>query len=382
MSSESNLNKPAADRLAACVKDEALRLGFDLVGIAPAVSPAGASHLQRWLDAGFSGEMAYMERRREAYADPERVLLNVRSIVMLALNYRGEPPQPLPAGAGRISRYAWSDVDYHDVLREKLQRLADALHRECPGCRTRVIVDTAPLLERDFARLAGLGWFGKNTMLINKRLGSWFFLGALLTDAELSPDEPHHTSHCGTCTRCLDACPTEAFSAPYVLDARRCISYLTIELRGRTIPEDLRPMMDDWVFGCDVCQDVCPWNTKAPMTQEPAFRKGEGRDRLILHDLLPLSDEQFQQRFGDTPLVRPGRDALTANACIAAGNTGNASQIATLQTARQDRSELVRNAAEWAESQLRQRLSGSADRADAADRRDSSGEALPVEPAR
>jgi epoxyqueuosine reductase len=210
------------------------------------------------------------------------------------------------------------------------------------------VVDTAPLLERDFARLAGLGWFGKNTMLINKRRGSWLFLGALLTDVALTADEPHRTDHCGTCTRCLDACPTDAFVEPHVLDSRRCISYLTIELRDRPIPEELRPSMGDWLFGCDVCQDVCPWNRKAPVSSEAAF---EPRADLCPADcatLLKLTAGEFERQFGATPLARPGREGVLRNACIVLGNTGDQRDLPPLIAALTDISPLVRGAAAWA----------------------------------
>ena len=183
------------------------------------------------------------------------------------------PSTTIPA---RVARYATGTRDYHDVLRERLSELADFVHGQLPGCRTRGIVDTAPLLERDFARRAGLGWFGKNTMLLDRHFGSWFFLAALLIDQPLDPDAGDQTNHCGTCTACLDACPTDAFPEPYVLDARRCISYLTIELRNEPIPTELREGLGDWVFGCDICQEVCPWNRDAPATSEPEFEPVAG----------------------------------------------------------------------------------------------------------
>src|SRR3984957_10195366 len=223
-------DREATTTLTAAVKQESLRIGFDLVGIAPAVTPTTLTGFHEWLEKGFAGEMGYLARREEAYAHPKRVFPGVRSVVMLAANYRtAEPAPPVPL-TGRVSRYAWNDGDYHTLIRERLAKLADFLHAQRPGCRTRSIVDTAPMLERDFARAAGLGWFGKNTILINKRQGSWLFLGGLLTDGELEADAPHETAHCGTCTRCLEACPTPAFPEPYVLDARKCIAYLTIEL--------------------------------------------------------------------------------------------------------------------------------------------------------
>ena len=269
------------------------------------------------------GEMAYMERRRDAVADPNLVLGDVRSVVMVALDYRTQEPAQSRPGYGRVSRYAWGRGDYHDVIRGKLKTVAAALHEASPGCRTRGVVDTAPLLERDFARKAGLGWFGKNTMLISKHRGSWFFLGALLTDAVLEPDAAHVADHCGTCTACLDACPTDAFPRPGVLDARRCISYLTIELRGRPVPEEFRGRTQDWVFGCDVCQDVCPWNSKSQPTEEPSFQwTGDpATPGLIpLEDITSLSEAEFAERFGGTPLERTGLEALKRNAEFVSDN--------------------------------------------------------------
>jgi epoxyqueuosine reductase len=224
-----------------------------------------------------------------------------------------------PAVPARIARYALGSADYHDVIREKLRKLAAFVRREAASAKARGIVDTAPLLEREFARLAGLGWFGKNTMLINKRLGSWLFLAALLVDIELEYDEPHAASHCGTCTRCLDACPTQAFVEPYVLDARRCISYLTIEHRG-PIPEELHAGMGDWLFGCDICQDVCPWNRKAPVSTEPAFQPQPGLQSVDAAELLTLTEDDFRERFSRTALARPGHEGLVRNARIVSDN--------------------------------------------------------------
>lgn len=361
------------------LKIRAKELGFDPVGIAPAVSPAGFSHLQEWLQRGMAGEMHYLPRREAAYASPDKVLAGVKSILMAGLNYHvpsGADPSFVRTGevhveladcgsagaspsrserppVGHIARYAVGQADYHDVLRERLKQLADVLHEQRPGCRTRTVVDTAPLLERDFARLAGLGWFGKNTMLINRRIGSWFFLGAVLTDVELVPDEPHHTSHCGTCTRCLDACPTDAFAAPYVLDARRCISYLTIELRDDPVPLDLRDGMQDWIFGCDICQEVCPWNRKAPATTLAEFvPQSDVASGADLQWLLSLDDAAFDERFGKTPLERPGRAGLLRNAAIAAGNSGDKLLIPSLERLRNDREPLIRDAVEWAIAKL------------------------------
>ena len=202
-----------------------------------------------------------------------------------------------------MSRYAWGDADYHDLIHERLARLGRvASPSECRPRRVRGVVDTAPLLEREFAQLAGLGWVGKHTLLINRQQGSWFFLAALLTDVELSYDAPHETDHCGTCRACLDACPTGAFPQPYVLDATRCISYLTIELRD-AVPAELRSGIGDWLFGCDVCQDVCPWNSRAPLSRQAEFVPREDSNPIDLISLFELDDAAFRERFRHTPLV-------------------------------------------------------------------------------
>jgi epoxyqueuosine reductase len=245
-------------------------------------------------------------------------------------------------------------MDYHTVLRERLAQLLSWLQAERPGSRGRGVVDTAPLLERDFARRAGLGWFGKNTMLINKRLGSYFFLGALLIDLQLEPDPPHETMHCGTCTACLDACPTDAFPEPGWLDARRCISYLTIELRG-PVPEDLRDGIGDWIFGCDVCQEVCPWNRKSPSGRDPALDSRSELAQLDPAELLSLSDDDFRRRFRGTALTRPKRSGLLRNAALVLGNTGDAAALPALRRASADKDETVRDAAAWAIRQIEQR---------------------------
>lgn len=341
----------AALSLETAVKQRASTLGFDLCGIAAAVRPEGFDWLRRWLDQGFAGEMDYIPRREAAYEHPSGVLPPVRSVVMLAMNYGKSGEWRVTSGenmAGRVASYARGSRDYHDLLRERLKQLADFLHEQRPGCRTRGCVDTAPLLERDFAKLAGLGWFGKNTMLLNKRMGSFFFLAALLTDVELQPDEPHHTSHCGTCTRCLDACPTDAFVEPYVLDARKCISYLTIELRDQPIPTELRYQMGDWVFGCDVCQDVCPWNRKAPASLEPALAPREQLNPANLEWLLSLDEAGFESHFAGTPMHRTGRAALLRNSAIALGNSRDPQALPVLERASHDPEPLVREAAEWA----------------------------------
>ncbi len=342
-------SKPKWERseLTRTLKSEARRIGFELVGVAPAVSPPGLPKLHEWLAAGFAGEMQYLPRRAAAYEHPRHVSASVRSVVMLAMNYRTEEPQTAGANEGRVARYAWGTADYHDLLRERLRQLSDFLHEQRPGCTTRGVVDTAPLLERDFARLAGLGWFGKNTMLIHKRAGSWLLLAGLLTDLELDADAPHETSHCGTCTRCLDVCPTQAFPAPYVLDARKCISYLTIELKT-SIPLALRDGVGEWLFGCDLCQEVCPWNRKSPRSAEPAFQPESDLNSIDAIALLRMTRSQFDARFALSPLARPGFDGLRRNAAIVLGNCGDSSAIPCLIESLQDSSPLVRGAVIWA----------------------------------
>lgn len=350
-----NSRPEMSDSLSLKIKAEARRLGFDLVGIAPAVTPPGFPNFLQWLENGYAGDMTYLSRRREAYESPDHVLPDVRSIVMLAISYHDPVSSRMPADGpvasttirGRISSYASGTNDYHDVLRDKLSRLSEFVRAQLPGTRSRGIVDTAPLLERDFARLAGLGWFGKNTMLLNRQAGSWFFLAALLVDCELDYDEPHATSHCGTCTRCLDACPTDAFAEPYVLDARRCISYLTIELRDQ-IPLELRDGMGDWLFGCDICQDVCPWNRKAFAGRDPAFANSSHSASVDAVSLLTLTETEFQERFGSTPLARSRRAGLLRNACVVLGNSEKQNAIPQLTEALLDDESLVRGAAAWA----------------------------------
>jgi epoxyqueuosine reductase len=276
---------------------------------------------------------------------------------MVGLNYRParKENQDTAFLTGKVARYA-RGADYHDVIRERLNALLAWLQQERPGCRGRGVVDTAPLLERDFARRAGLGWFGKNTMLLNKRLGSYFFLGALLTDLDLKPDPPHEASHCGTCTACLDACPTEAFAGPGWLDSRRCISYLTIELRT-LVPEELRPGLGDWVFGCDICQEVCPWNHKAPPSAEPAPGGRADLERVDLLELLGLSEEAFRHRFRGTALLRARRRGLLRNAALVLGNQGDPAALPALRQALADPEPLVREAAAWAIARIEERQS-------------------------
>ncbi len=339
------------------LKNEARRLGFELVGIAPAAPADGFDRLQAWLERGFAGDMDYLHRHAAARRHPAFVLPQVRSVVMVGLNYRSAPHQAATIAPtrppARIATYALGE-DYHDVLRRKLNALLAWVQTEAPETQGRGVVDTAPLLERDFARRAGLGWFGKNTMLINKRLGSFFFLGALLLDLALQPDEPFSATHCGTCTACLDACPTQAFVGPYELDSRRCISYLTIELRG-PVPTGLRADMGDWLFGCDVCQDVCPWNRKAPLGRAPELAPRSELVELDPVEILGLSEAEFRGRFRHTALWRTKRQGLLRNAALVLGNMGDQRALPALEQAADDPDAAIRDAAWWALDRIKER---------------------------
>ncbi|MFO0845436.1 MAG: tRNA epoxyqueuosine(34) reductase QueG [Gemmataceae bacterium] len=336
-------------RLEAGLLAEARRLGFALAGIAAATRADGFERLRDWLDRGHAGEMGYLHAHAAAREHPRGVFPEVRSVVMVGMDYGG----PAARGSAKVARYA-RGADYHKVVRERLRRLGAWLRERRPGCWGRVAVDTAPLLERDFARRAGLGWFGKNTMLIHPRHGSWFVLGGLLVDVELEPTPSFDTAHCGTCTACLDACPTQAFVAPLVLDARRCVSYLTIELR-REVPEDLRAGLGDWVYGCDVCQEVCPWNRKAP-AGHPALAARPDLVAVDAAELLGLSAEAFRERFEGTALYpRPGRPVVLRNAALVLGNAGDAAALPALRRALDDPEPLVRDAAAWAIGRVERR---------------------------
>jgi epoxyqueuosine reductase len=330
--------------LAAALKDEAARLGFDAVAIGPATpSPHGAA-FERWLDDGCAGTMDYLARTRSERLDPTTLLPGVRAAVAVALSYHPTGAPSEDAGTGmRVARYA-GDRDYHDIMRPRLEALARFIEAAAGAAvRSRAAVDTSAVLERDLAARAGLGWFGKNTNLLTPSLGSWFFIGIVLTTAEPVFDDAI-ADRCGTCTACLDACPTAAFTAPYVLDARRCISYLTIEHRG-DIDEALRPSMGAWGFGCDVCQEVCPWNRKAATTREAAFA---APPRVTPEELLELDDAAFRARYRRTALWRARRSGLLRNAAIVLGNRGDAAAAPALRRALEDTDPVIRDAAAWA----------------------------------
>jgi epoxyqueuosine reductase len=330
------------------LKTAALKLGFNLVGIARAEPSPFLDAYLRWLDDGMHGSMGYMARpdRIARRRDLRVILPAARSLVIVGQDYGAHLPSSIlqNPSRGRIASYAW-DVDYHDVMLPRLEALAG----EMGG---KAYVDTGAILERGHAHSAGMGFIGKNTMLIHPQRGSTFFLGEILTDADFDEyDTAGKPTMCGSCTRCLRACPTNAFPAPHVLDARRCISYLTIEHKG-VIDEDLRPQMGNWVFGCDVCQEVCPFQRFAPQTTLPIAEATLARCAPPLLDLLALDEAGFMARFKGTPVQRIGRERLVRNACIAAGNWGDAAVHAPLMMLLADESPLVREHASWALGRL------------------------------
>ncbi len=349
------------------VKEKARHLGFDAVAIARAHESPFAQHFLTWVEEGYAGTMHYLARDPKRRTHPQNLLPDVRSLIIVARNYwHPAPPAEIwnDPSRGRISRYAWGQ-DYHDVLKPRLFAL-DAFLRELSGRTTygRAYVDTGPILERAWALEGGLGFIGKNTCLIHPRLGSWLFLGVLLVPEALEPDPPPTlvtsdpplwrwpdgtTGTCGHCTRCLDVCPTRAFVAPYVLDARRCISYLTIELRG-PIPHDMRPLMGNWIFGCDACQEVCPWNRRfARPTDEPAFQPEPDRIAPRLLELIRLDEAAFRQRFRKTPVWRAKRRGLLRNVCVAIGNWRSPEALPALeQTLAGEPEPLIRGHCAWA----------------------------------
>lgn len=332
------------------IRAQAYGLGFDLAGLTTLGPAETGEAFARWLDKGYAGEMGYLERGRALRMDTRRPHEGVTSAIVVGMNYGGTEP------TGPVARYARGD-DYHDLMRGRLRELLAWIERETGApVRGRPYVDTGPVLERDLARKAGLGWFGKNTMLINPGLGSFFFLGALFVDLPLQPDEPFETDHCGTCRRCLEACPTGALVAPGEMDARRCISYLTIEHRG-PIGEELREKMGALVYGCDICQDVCPWNEKfSQALTEPAYAAREAfarRDaRSLALEILSMDERAYREAFRGSAMKRAKLPGLKRNAAVVLGNAGDESDVGALVPALADQEPLVRQHAAWALGRL------------------------------
>ena len=365
----------------AWIRERARALGFDDCGVAPAEKFPELDNFSEWLERGYGGEMKYLEDPRRS--DPRRAMPGARSLIVCALNYNGEQPYSTECKTdvddsanprGWISRYAWGE-DYHEVLWEKLNKLAAEMRARFPQpFEVRAYADTGPIHERTAAKYAGLGWLGKNTLLINQSLGSWLFLGVILTSLPLTPtlgqaDAPP-PDRCGSCRRCLDACPTQAIIEPYLLDASRCISYLTIELRG-SIPEEFRESMGHHIFGCDICQDVCPWNRKSPRTSLPEFQprafqapSGDAApDSLYLPDLLTivnLSLQEFREIFRGSPIKRTKWAGLVRNACIALGNSpvppdseSHRRAVSALEKLCRVDDATIRESAQWALSRIK-----------------------------
>jgi epoxyqueuosine reductase len=347
------------------VKRAATDAGFDLCGIAPATDASELEYFPAWIADGHAGEMKYLEARDDQGELKRTSLARVapwaRSVIVCAINYNTEHPystQVSDPSRGWISRYAWSREDYHDAALRRLKQVEAALQQEPwsggrprpPNLTTRCYVDTGPIVERVFAKYAGVGWIAKNTCIINQKKGSWLFLGVILTSLKLAPDLPA-PDRCGSCTRCIEACPTDAILAPYQLDSNKCISYLTIEKRG-PIPEDLRAGMGHHIFGCDICQDVCPWNRKAPATAAPEFEARPGLVNPALAWIAEMTADEFRETFRGSPIRRTKRSGLRRNAAIAMGNSGNREFLPLLEKMAADEDETVAESARWAKERL------------------------------
>ncbi|MGB1891813.1 MAG: tRNA epoxyqueuosine(34) reductase QueG [Candidatus Latescibacterota bacterium] len=340
------------DRTKDKIREKALALGFTLFGVTTVDPLQGAGFYAEWIERGYAGTMDYLKRNVDKRGDVRALVPGAQSVLSLGMEYWQSTPEVEDDGRprGRFAAYARGD-DYHDVIKERLFALWDFIREEVDTTlEGRVYVDTAPVLERELAQRSGLGWWGKNTCLINKRRGSHFFLAEVVSTLALPPDGPA-TDHCGTCTRCMDACPTDAFPEPYVLDAQRCISYLTIELKG-AIPRALRKGMGDWVYGCDICQDVCPWNRRAEPACEPAYESRAGFERPDLIEWMALDRETFNKTFRRNPAKRPKRRGLLRNVAVALGNSGDPRAVAPLIGALDDEEALVRSHAAWGLARL------------------------------
>jgi epoxyqueuosine reductase len=342
------------------VKQTAHDVGFELAGIAPVREFDELNHFPHWIEAGHAGEMKYLEARDDAGQLKRSSLRSTapwaRSVIVCAINYNTAHPystQVSDSERGWVSRYAWSREDYHEAVMRRLLVVENWLRDqavETSTLQTRCYVDTGPVVERVYAKYAGVGWIGKNTCILNQKLGSWLFLGVILTSLELEPDLPA-PDRCGSCTRCIDACPTDALIAPYQLDSNKCIAYLTIEKRG-AIPEEMREGVGRHVFGCDICQDVCPWNHKAPATEAEEFQAREGLVNPALDWLAEMSAEDFREKFRGSPIRRTKRTGLRRNAAIAMGNSGNRKFLPLLEKLATDEDLVVAESAAWAAKKL------------------------------
>lgn len=352
MKSSAFTESPPATTWAVEIKRRARALGFDLVGITTAEHPPHSEQFQQWLGRHFHGEMGYMARNAHKRVNIREILPDARSVVVVGLNYHGGAAVPARATMGRIARYAWGERDYHEVMGAKLEQLCSAIGEiGGPATQTKWYVDTGPVLERDLAQRAGIGFIGKHTNLINRGLGNWILLGEILTNLELPPDKPERP-YCGTCHRCIDACPTRAIVGPYQLDARLCISYLTIELKG-AIPVELRSVIGDRIFGCDDCLEVCPWNRFARQSPVKEFRQ---RQLPALTEFLSWDEAKFRQFFRGTPIFRIQRRGFLRNVCVALGNVGDAFALPALERALHDPEALVREHACWAIERIHHRF--------------------------
>ena len=342
------------------IKLIAAEAGFDLCGIAPVQEFPELARFPQWIADGHAGEMKYLESRNDS-GQLRRASLNLvfpwaRSVVVCAVNYNAPHPYSTDVhdpARGWISRYAWSREDYHDSVLRRLREVEGKLKELCQpeAIESRSYVDTGPIVERVYAKYAGVGWLGKNTCLINQKMGSWLFLGVIITSLELTPDLAA-PDRCGTCTRCIDACPTHAFIGPHQLDSNKCIAYLTIEKRG-AIPEELREGIGNQVFGCDICQDVCPWNRKAPATNKPEFQPRAGLVNPALAWLAEISEEEFREVFRGSAVKRAKRDGLRRNALIAIGNSADRSALPVTERVSSDPNPVVADAANWATNKLK-----------------------------
>jgi len=365
---------PGIHAITETVKHAAKSAGFDLAGVAPVRDFPELDYFPEWIADGHAGEMKYLESRDDAgelkRASLRRAAPWARSVVVCAINYNSAEPYSTNVSdpeRGWISRYAWSREDYHDSVMDRLRVVERSLVESVqegwqnptptagkpalsegagPALLTRCYVDTGPLVERVYAKYAGVGWIGKNTCILNQKMGSWLFLGVILASIDLAPDLPA-PDRCGSCTRCLDACPTDAFIAPYQLDSNQCISYLTIEKRG-AIPEEMRDGMGRHVFGCDVCQDVCPWNRKAPKTEASEFQPRKGLVNPALEWLAEMKAEEFREVFRGSPVRRTKLSGMRRNAVIAMGNSGNREFVSTLESLLEDNDVAVAESAAWA----------------------------------